>query len=63
MVMGAGIMSACMHLCVYHTKIPQNCIQNMRFSLVEGCHCLCPVGECAWLNEPLCKGMQKTLTL
>lgn len=32
-------------------QIAQICIQNMRFSLVKECHCSCPVGGCAWMNE------------
>ncbi len=32
-------------------QISQICIQNMRFSSVKECHCLCAVGGCAWMNK------------
>ncbi len=44
-------------------QISQICIQNMRFSLVKECHCLCPAGGCAWMNELSEQGhAKKTLT-
>lgn len=44
-------------------QILQICIQNMRFSLVKECHCLCPAGGCAWMNEPSEQGHEKKKTL